>query len=124
MKEDKRFLLDFMVSFIKPLLLKTEEELELAKSKKGKSTQKKQKEKVASISNKIALAKKVKEKLDELQVQMEFAEGGAIKGLRGMLEKYAENPDDESNKNCVDAEVQRIMDKIEGNKRNINQNMQ
>jgi hypothetical protein len=51
---------------------------------------------------------------------MEFADGGAIKNLRTLLKNYVDNPDEEYNKNSIDAEVNRILEKIDNNKKNLN----
>jgi hypothetical protein len=109
-----------LLSTVKPLISKLEEELESAKSKKPKGTQKKLKEKVGSLNYKLTLAKKVKDKLDELSLQMDFADGGAIKTLRTLLRNYVDNPDEEYNKNSIDAEVSKILEKIDNNKKNLN----
>ena len=84
------------------LFQKLEEELDSAKSKKVKGTSKKQKEKVGSINYKLTQVKKIKDKLDELALQMDYIDGGTIKQLRGLMKQYQESPDEEQSRQLVE----------------------
>mmetsp|Transcript_5129 Transcript_5129/g.4705 ORF Transcript_5129/g.4705 Transcript_5129/m.4705 type:complete len:83 (+) Transcript_5129:496-744(+) len=77
---------------LKLLLVKLEEDLELQKNKKvSKANTKKQKDKIGSSNTKLLNTKKIKEKLEELLLQMEFIEAGTINTLRNLLTTYMEN---------------------------------
>ena len=83
--------------FMRIHILKMEEELESAKSKKLKGgTMKKQKEKVGTINYKVALAKKFKDRIEELSPFIELIDATLMKNLKIKLNEYMENPEDQA----------------------------
>jgi predicted transcriptional regulator len=105
---------------MKILINRAEEELEGSKNKKVKgATSKKQKEKTGNLAGKLSQTRKIKEKIDELLLQMDFVEGGAITVLKELLTQFYDKPEDESAKDVVLAEITRILDIAEQAKKAI-----
>jgi len=73
---------------------KYEQELETVRNKK-KGAVKKNKEKINMHMSRISSCKRVREKGEELQITIDYLQGGAIKTLKQYLKQFSNNPDEE-----------------------------
>lgn len=97
--------------------LKIEADLDNLRNKKMKGTSKKQKEKQGMVNYKLTQVKKQKEKIEEVSSSLELIDGSLIKNLKHLLTQYMGNPDEEGTKTLADAEITKVLEIIEANKK-------
>lgn len=99
------------------ILSKYELEREKLRNKKTKGGVKKNRDKMSSLQNKIAQLKQVKERAEELQLSMDYLEGGKLMQLRSLAKQLNQNSDDELIRNNTLQELDMLIELSEQNRR-------
>jgi len=63
-----------------------------------------------NLNEKLKVMRSTREKCEELAMTMEFLQGGAIKSLRVYLKKYNDDPENDTLRQNVDSEVNRLIE--------------
>ena len=69
------------------------------------------------VNYKLTQVKKQKEKVEEVANSVDFVDGNIIKNLKHLLAQYMGNPEEEGIKSLIDAEVAKILEVAEANKK-------
>ena len=111
MNLDKAWLADFLAhpNNLKAVVSRFEGELETLKNKK-KGAAKKNKDKLTLITSKLNQVKHIRERAEELQISMDYLEGGSIKYLKNFSKALFSNPDEEANRNRLLEEIDSLID--------------
>ena len=95
-------------------IVKLDEELETAKTKKVKGGNlKKQKEKQGALAYKTTHAKKLREKIEDVMLMIDQIEATVMRNFKKALGDYMDNPDEQAVQLVAETEVAKILLSIE-----------
>lgn len=97
---------------------KYEGELNHIRNKK-RGGAKKNKEKTQSLVNKLADLKKIKERMDELNITMDYLEPGKIKALKDATKLFMKNTEEDGPTKVILAEIETLIESSEQNRQRV-----
>ncbi len=103
---------------------KYEQELEKIRNKKTKGGAKKNKDKINSLTSKLAHLKQIKERSEELMISMDYLEPGKIRQMKSISKQLMANSDDETTRNGILQEVNLLIELSEQNRKFLYPNLQ
>lgn len=80
---------------------------------KKKGAVKKNKDKLSAIVSKLNVIKQIRDRAEELQISMDYLEGGSIRFVKQWSKPLLSNPDEEANRKRVLEEIDNLIDQSE-----------
>jgi hypothetical protein len=117
LEADKAWLATFINDKLKKRIASVEFEVNNISSKKIRGANKKQKEMLKALNDKLKLMIATRVNIEELAMTMAFLEGGAIKMLKSLLKKYDADHENDTLRTNLDNEVTALIELADKNRK-------